>query len=270
MKTLRWTLVLPLVVWFVISAAGQADAANGTLRYLLKYKDPATGGVITLTDTWAYLRNASAPPPMEKFFSKADIIVKTSLNTGMYQASIPEGTYFLRITQRKTRTGINRQLGPPENGDYTWMQTMPITIVAGQTTNLNTLYGVLEGSVRNLYASLYASAPITITGTVRSPQGLPVAGQYVRAQTEPCRDDGYNYDINQCGPVKNLALAPTDANGTYTMQLKNPGTYYIYASPCVTAQHDMYTGNRCDYTAAPGGPFTVTMGGNLTVNITVY
>ncbi len=234
-----------------------AEAGTGTLKANFKYKDPATGIIQNLTYGYIYLHDATKPPPMEKFFSKADYILGPSGSDGSFTVSVPEGTYYIRITRRKVTAPV-RPYGPPEEGDYTWMQTIPITITANTTVDLGTKY-----------AYPFSNTPITVTGTVMSQNGTPLAGRYVRAQTEPCYDDGYNYNINQCGPVKFLALQPTDANGKFTLQLRDPGTYYIYTSPCITADHDQYTGNRCTYTAAPG-PVTVVRGDNKTVNMVVY
>ena len=211
MKKKLWVALISLCAILIMSSFGLAEAATGTLKYTFKSKDPATGVVTNLPYGFLYLRDASKPPPMEKYFSKADYINISSFGNGIYSdPNVPVGTWYIRITQRKAGGAATRPLGPPEEGDYTWSQTAPITIVAGQTLDLGTLYAVPFGS-----------SPITITGTIKNQNGVPVAGQYVRAQTEPCIADGYNNNINQCGPAKFLALKPTDANGKYTMQIKS-------------------------------------------------
>ncbi len=253
-KQLAASLLFALMITFSVCPAG---ADTGTLKANFKYKDPASGAIQNLSNGYIYLHEATKPPPMEKFFSKADYILGPSGADGSFTVSVPAGTYYIRITRRKVVLGPPRPYGPPEEGDYTWMQTPPITVTANTTTDLGTKY-----------AYPFAIAPITITGTVNSQNGVPLAGRYVRAQTEPCYQDGYNNNINQCGPVKFLALQPTDANGKYTLQLRDPGTYYIYTSPCLTTEHDQYTGNRCTFTAAPG-PVTVMRGDNKTVNMVV-
>ncbi len=259
MKTTRLaTLLLSFALMSIFSVC-LAEAGTGTLKANFKYKDPATGVIQNLSNGYIYLHNATKSPPMEKFFSKADYILGPSAADGSFMANVPEGSYYIRITRRKVLAGTTRPYGPPEEGDYTWMQTTPVTITANATLDLGTKY-----------ANPFTFAPITITGTVKSQNGTPVAGRYVRAQTEPCYDDGYSGNINQCGPVKLLALQPTDANGKYTLQLRDPGTYYIYTSPCITADHDDYTGNRCTYTAAPNLPVTVSRGDTKTVNMVVY
>ncbi len=258
MKTRQGTTLILVLAMTTLFSVCLAEAGTGTLKGNFKYTDPATGVIQNLSYGYIYLHDATKPPPMEKFFSKADYILGPSGADGAFTVSIPEGTYYIRITRRKVLQGPTRPYGPPEEGDYTWMQTTPITITANATLDLGTKY-----------AYPFSLAPITITGTVKSQNGTPLAGRYVRAQTVPCYDDGYNYNINQCGPVKFLALKPTDANGTYTLELRDPGTYYIYTSPCITADHDQYTGNRCTYTAAPG-PVTVVRGDNKTVNMVAY
>lgn len=260
MKILKTAVYLALCAIAVILSSGLAEAANGTLVASFKYRDPVTGVVTNLNNAFFYFHDASKPPPMEKYFSKADQILWGSLGNGNYQISVPAGTWYLRINQRVNVAPTSANMyGPPQKGDYTWMQTAPITIVAGQTLNLGTLY-----------AYPFGNSPITISGTITGSNGAPLAGRYVRAQTVPCYDDGYNYNINQCGPVKDLALNPTDANGKYTLQLKTPGTYYIYTSPCISASYNQYTGNVCSYTPASVNPVTVNTGDSKTVNIIAY
>lgn len=252
-----WTLFISLFAMLTMFSVGLAEAANGTLKYNFKSKDPVTGVVTNLPYGFLYLRDASKPPPMEKFFSKADYIKLSYISNGTYSdPNVPAGTWYIRITQRKVGGGVLRPFGPPEEGDYTWSQTAPITITSGQVLDLGTLYAIPFGL-----------SPITITGTVKNTSGVPVAGRYVRAQTVPCIEDGYNYNINQCGPVKDLALQPTDANGKYTLVLKDPGTYYIYTSPCLTTDFDEYIGNRCGYTAASANPVTVKIRDAKTVDM---
>ena len=257
MKTKQRAALILFFAMLTIFSVGLAEAATGTLKYTFKYKDPTTGAISNLPSGFVYLHDATKPPPMEKFFSKADYINMSSFGNGNYSdPSVPAGTWYIRITQRKAG---NKPLGPPEYGDYTWMQTAPITIVAGQTLDLGTLYAVP-----------FAPAPITITGTVKNSSGAPLAGRYVRAQTVPCLEDGYSDNVNQCGPVKDLAQQPTDANGKYTLVLRDPGAYYIYTSPCLTVDHDDYTGNRCRYTPAPGNPVIVKIRDVKTVDMVAY
>lgn len=261
MKTKHWAALALLFAILTMFCVGLAEAGTGTLKFTLKYNDPSTGVVTNVTQAFVYLHDATKPPPMEKFFSRADQILSGSLGTGSYLfTAVPEGTWYIRINQRMTRPQTSAgALGPPEAGDLTWMQTAPITIVAGQTLDLGTLY-----------AYPFAPAPITITGTVKNASGAPLAGRYVRAQTVPCLDDGYNYNINQCGPVKDLALQPTDANGRYTLLLRDPGTYYIYTSPCISADHNEFSGNVCNYTPASTNPVVVKIRDTKTVDIVAY
>jgi hypothetical protein len=257
MKKNHWIALISLCAMLTILTVGLAEAATGTLKYSFKSKDPVTGVVTNLPTGFVYLRDVAKPPPMEKYFSKADYINIPSFSNGNYSdPNVPVGTWYIRITQRKVVGGV--PLGPPQEGDYTWSQTAPITIVAGQTLDLGTLYAIPFGP-----------SPITITGTIKNQNGVPVTGQYVRAQTAPCFDDGYNNNINQCGPAKFLALKPTDANGKYTLQIKDPGAYYVYTSPCITADHDDYIGNRCRYTAAPG-PVILKIRDTKTLDMVIY
>jgi hypothetical protein len=174
---------------------------------------------------------------------------------------VPAGNYYIRVLQRKVVGAVTRPFGPPEAGDLTWFQTTPITIGASATLDLGTKY-----------ALPFSSSPVTITGTVTSSSGTPQVGRYVRAQTVPCiaplncTGTGCEQYGNECGPTKFLAQQTTDAAGNYTLLLANPGTYYLYTSPCLMAGHNQKDGARCWYTAAPA-PVTVINGDSKTVNM---
>jgi hypothetical protein len=259
MKTIRWTVFVSLWAIVTMFSVGLAEAANGTLKVTFKYKDPATGVEQNLNYGFIYLHNATNNAPMEKFLSKADFILGPSNHAN--GTGVPEGQYYIRILQRKVIAGPTRPFGPPEEGDYTWVQTTPITIVANSTLDLGTKY-----------ALPFSFSPVTITGTVTSSTGTPQVGRYVRAQTEPCiaplncTDTGCEQYGNECGPTKFLAQQPTDAAGKYTLLLADPGTYYIYTSPCLMHGHNQNDSTRCWYTAAPGS-VTVIRGDTKTVNM---
>ncbi len=223
MKTRQWAALIPLWAILTMFSVGLAEAANGTLKLTFKYKDPTTGVDQDLNYGFIYLHDATKPAPMEKYFNKADYILSGSLGYGKIVAYVPEGTYYIRVTQRKSLDAGTRRYGPPEAGDYSWFQTAPIRIVAGATLDLGTKYATPFGST------------ITISGTVRNSSGVPLAGRFVRATTVPCLvnqgcTDGGSWCeqyTNQCGPDKMMALEATDANGRYMLMLRNPGTYYL-------------------------------------------
>ncbi len=224
-----------------------ADAA-GYLTATVKYKD-SNGVDQPLAGAYVYLHDASTMPPMEQYFMNATVIAGPSNASGAIYVSVPEGTYNVRITKRNPQSGNTNKLGPPEIMDYTWNQINTITISTNQTTALGTIY-----------AQYFA--PITVSGTVTR-SGAPLVGEYVRLQTEPCYTDGYNYNVNRCGPVK--ITQRTDANGQYTIKLRNPGTYYVYMTPCLSTTGQQYTGNPCmgNYM----GSLTVQGGQKSTFNI---
>jgi len=256
MERKRWALFAGLAAMLTLPAT-DVYAGNGTLKGYFKYVDPATGAVQSLNSSFIYLRSASKPPPMEKYFSKADYILGPTSN-GFYSVSVPEGNYYVRILRRKVVGTVTKPYGPPEEGDLTWFQTAPITITSGATLDLGTKY-----------AQPFSQAPIRVTGTVTSQTGAPVSGRFVRAQTAPCLDQGWDGNVNQCGPDKLIALQPTDAQGKFTLYLKDPGTYYFYTSPCLTAEYREFSGNQCGYTAGPG-PVTLSVGDVRTLNMSVY
>jgi hypothetical protein len=248
----KWIALCSFILGMTISS--NSLAGSGTLTVTFKYKD-SSGFEQPLSSAYVYLHDASKKPPVEKYFVNAPYIYGPSSLSGLISASVPEGSYYIRITRRDPLSGNTNRLGPPEPTDYTWIQTTPITISANVTTALGTIYA--------------DSLPITVTGVITSySSGAPVAGLYVRAQPEPCITDGYNYNVNQCGPVKFLALERTGADGRFTINLRDPGTYYIYKSGCLYNKGQPYTGNPCmgDY----AGTVTVNSGDTKTLNIVAY
>jgi hypothetical protein len=267
MKTKQWVILVSLYAIMTMFFVGIAEGAGvGTLTYTFKYQNPTTGTTTNLTSAYIYLHNAANPPPLQKFFSRADFIDNPSngsMNNGSYVVTkVPAGTWYIRITQRQ---GAINPLGPPQNGDYTWFQTSPITIVAGQTLNLGTLY-----------ATPFGTAPITITGIVTNSGGIPLVGRYVRAtitqclQNENCDENGCEQPENSCGPVVLMAMQPTDSTGRYTLLLQNPGTYYIstFSSWDTTPGCDGYCPAPIYGTGYFIVPVTATSGANITLNIT--
>jgi hypothetical protein len=228
----------------------------GTLKVTFKSK-AANGTEQPLSYAYAYLRSAAVEPPMEKHFSPPDYIIGPSDSIGRISGSVPEGTYYVRITRRNPVE--IRPLGPPEAGDFTWYQVATVTISNNSVTDLGTKY-----------AWAFGSAPIVISGSVRNTYtGAPLAGRYVKATIVPCIQGEYAYDgtpSNECGPEKHLALQRTDANGNYKLYLREPGTFYFYQSPCLGDQHQEFSGNPCIGTYT--GPVTVNMGEEKVVNIT--
>jgi hypothetical protein len=261
MKSRTFTLLISFFAALIMASV--AEAGTGTLKLTFLYKNPATGIDTKLTKGYVYLRSAGQSPPMERFYSKADYILGPTDTYGNMTKTVPEGSYFIRINQRirtfPTWPPNNGAYGPPEPGDHTWMSAIPIKIVAGQTLNLGTIY-----------AYPFASAPITITGTVKNYLGQPLSGRYVKVHTERCTDwwnDGY---VNQCGPVKIHAQRPTDANGKYTVYLREPGTYNLMT-------HTSWdTDPGCSgYCAAPivgtfGATVTVKFGDQITQDLIGY
>ena len=250
----KWIALCSLIIGMTISSSSLA-IASGTLTVTFKYKDSG-GFEQPLSGAYVYLHDASKKPPLEKYFVNTPytyrLIYGPSPSSGVISVSVPEGSYYIRITKRDPLRGNTNKLGPPEPTDYTWNQTTPITISANATTNLGIKYA--------------DSLPITVTGVITYyASGAPVAGRYVRAQPEPCYTDGFNYNVNRCGPVKYLALQRTDADGRFTINLRDPGTYYIYESNCLYDKGRAYVGNPC--MGWYGGTVTVNSGEAKTLNI---
>lgn len=277
MKTNQWAIVISCAMLVMLSV-GLAEAANGTLTVTFKYKDPTTQVDQNLNDGYVYLRDAAKPPPMEKFLSKADYILggRASTINGKITVPVPAGKYFIRVLQRKVfGQQPPRPYGPPEPGDLTWFQTSPITITAGATLDLGTKYANPFGST------------ITITGTVKDLSGAPLAGRYIRVQTVPCVPNnwcgsGYCEQVtNLCGQPK-ISTPPTEADGRYMLNLRDPGTYYIYAFSswdkepgCSGYCAPPIESTAVGYPGYVGGwyqlmPITVQMGDTKTADIVTY
>ncbi len=253
MKMKSWIILISIVMLSTMFSLGRAEA-NGTLTMKFQYVG-SSGVAVPLSYAYVYLHSASASPPMEKYFSQADYIFGPSDATGTITASVPAGSYYVRITRRNTSAMPPNPLGPPLSGDYTWMQTNPITISDNVTTNLGTKNSTFFGQT------------ITISGTItNAATGSPLPGRYVRAQSQPCIVGSYSTYPNYCGPDKFAALTPTDANGKYTIQLRTPGTYYLYESSCIGDTYQDYTGNPCMGTGSSLNPVTIQAGASVTVN----
>lgn len=254
MKMRQWFTGISLLFFISLFSTGIAEA-NGYLKFKFHYKD-GNGVETVLPYAFVYLQDGTKDPPMEKFFRNTLYLWGSYGASDAYGVSVPPGKYYIRITQRNPLPNGRLQAeGPPRPGDYTWRQIVPITISDNTVTDLGTVYAGIFGQ-------------ITVSGTVQTPSGTPLAGRYVRAQSVPCYTDGYNYNINRCGPDKYLALQQTNASGNYTLALKTPGTYYLYISSCLGDESREYIGNSCMGTQ--GGTITVQAGESKNLNMIGY
>ncbi len=222
---------------FAVMLSAGVAMANGTLTATFLYN--GSGVNQPLDHAYVYLQSGTKINPKEKYFSSPLLILGPTDANGNISASVPEGKYYVRFTRRAPLTSTPTQAqtyGRPNIGDYTWNYGAPvaptITVTTGSVINLGTVYATLFGE------------PITVSGRVfKSDGSTPVPGAFVKATTQICQELYYNYchsiqasgvcerpngPTANCGtkyPAQNL----TDANGNYTIKLKNPGTYYIYA-----------------------------------------
>lgn len=251
----QWFTGISMLVFISLLFTGMAEA-NGYLRFKFHLKN-SNGTETILPYAFVYLQDGTKDPPLEKFFRNTSYYWGSYGASDSYGVSVPAGTYYIRITQRNPLPNGRLQAeGPPRPGDYTWRQVVPITITDNAVIDLGTIYAGIFGQT------------ITVSGTVHASSGAPVAGKYVRAQSVPCYTDGYNYNINRCGPDKYLALQQTDAAGNYTLLLRTPGTYYMYISSCLGDEHQEYIGNQC--TGTQGGTITVQTGDTKNLNMIAY
>ena len=259
-------LVLPLLAVLLFLAGPKRAEANGTLTATFVYN--GSGSNQPLAGAYAYLHAYPQGTLIaEKYFRPAQYILGPSDSNGNFNVSVPDGQYRVMLIQ-KAQASIPQ--GPPLNGDYIWRYAGYITVASGSTVDLGTVY-----------ARVFA-APATIKGTViRFGNNTPEVKFFVFATKEPCpytrqrpQDSGapeYN-----CSPlVKYPAVGPTDSNGNYTLQIKDPGTYYVYASPNPGQRgyaHHAAGPKPCgpinyyDNSVAYVNPITVTAGGTFTMN----
>jgi hypothetical protein len=245
MRSLYFSLIIAF--YATVSVLDTAEAA-GTLRLTFKQKD-ASGNEQPLANAYVYLRTMAAPPPMEKYFSKPEYIYGPTNSLGVLQVSVPDGDYFIRATRRNPFQ--IRPFGPPEPGDLTWTPIIPITIANNTVTDLGTQY-----------AESFAGEKIKLFGKIKSSYGTPIPGKYVRVQVVPCIMGTEYTSPNYCGPVKYLAEQRTDANGEYSITLRNPGTYYVVVS------HTL--GQAASTIGKSVGPYTVQAGAKLKIPDIIY
>jgi hypothetical protein len=245
-------------VFSLLLVAQTAEANNGTLTLTFKYKD-SSGSEVPLVNAYVYLRDAGVVPPMEDFFSPPAFIFGPTDSTGFISVEVAAGKYFIRATRRNQMVGKGRPLGPPEPNDYTWTPLVPITINADAVTNLGTRF-----------AGLFKQ-DIVVSGVITNASGQPLAGRYVRAQITPCTGDEFTVP-NYCGPVKLQAFQRTDANGRYTLRIREGGTYYIVTSRTLGTNGRIYGGGwygNPDTTGWSTGPINIGAGDKITRNIAV-
>jgi hypothetical protein len=242
--------LISALIFINVLAVGVAESADGTLRLTFKLKK-LDGTEQGLSYAYVYLRDAAELPPMEKFFSPPDYIFGPTNLLGELSVNVPEGQYYLRVTGRNPFQ--DRPLGPPGPGDYSWSPIVPISITSNTTTDLGTQYAGLFNN------------PIIVSGIIKTSDGKPLAGRYVRAQTEPCLLGNDTREPNYCGPVKFLSQK-TDSNGAYSISVRNPGKYYIVVS------NTLGPVNSPNYqtTGKTAGPITVQAGDDITMDDIVY
>ncbi len=201
-----------------VATTGSAQG-TGIVTVTAKYID--NGIEKPLENAYLYLHDSTRKPhPQQSVFNKPHYVLGPSDSSGKISQRVAAGTYVVRITKRND-TSTATDVGAPQSRDYTWKPSTTITITANATTDLGTAY-----------ASLYSPSTV-ITGTVTLQTGELQAGRYIRAVDTPCLTvDGYIYDLQQCGSNKPAAVKRTDANGQFTLELKDPGTFYIYTSTC--------------------------------------
>ncbi len=215
----KWVSFFLVFAFWAALFAGMAEA-NGTLTATFLYKD-ANNITHPLDHAYVYLHvYPQGFPIKEKYFRKAQYVLGPSDANGNISVSVPEGAYKVRITRRAplTATPTRAQAyGPPNTGDYSLHITGAITVTTNSTVSLGTQYAAVFGP---------APAPITVSGQVKNSVGQPLSGWYVHAEVSAI------WCPNGAGPRAGAvpALAPTDANGNYTIKLPSAGTYYFYAA----------------------------------------
>ena len=128
---------------------------------------------------------------------------------------LPESDYFL--VARKRQDGA--RVGPIREGDlFGVYPDNPLTARSGQLAQLDlNLIAKLKDEIRGEHVSAM-SGPV-IEGTIVDAEGIPVSGLHVFAYTD-----------RVIGHQRPVALStPSKADGRFTVQLPEAGTYYIGA-----------------------------------------
>ncbi|MDA8086048.1 MAG: hypothetical protein M0Z75_05050 [Nitrospiraceae bacterium] len=223
---------------FVQNYTVTPQAGTGsTLTATFVYKD--AGGVVhPLDHAYVYLQAGSELSPRERYFKSAQYILGPTDASGYISASVPAGVYHVRFTRRTPLSSTptrSQAYGPPRPGDYTWnaigSSGSTITVPAGSIVSFGTVYASLFGQ------------QASISGRVTSSSGAAVAGVYVVAMPSPCSKAIGEYrwsGVYSCKGTNYPAQALTDSGGNYTIKLRNPGTYYVYAMP----RPEFYAGSK--------------------------
>ncbi len=219
----KWLGAVIVLILAAMPFTGRAEA-NSTLTATVLYNgQPLQGAYI-------YLQSGARLSPREQYYQGAIGIYGPSDSGGNISASIPEGTYHVRITKRAAFPSV---LGPPFAGDYTWNYTGNPPVITISTNGTVSL-GIVNTTV-------YGQG-VTISGTVKGASGKALAGWAVKATRVPCWSGNWAYahSFNECGTSKHPTW--TDSNGNYTISLLNTGTYYVYASPNLNYANTNYPG----------------------------
>ena len=207
-----------------------------------------------LDDAYVYLQDQGTLN-MLKYFSPAAYILGPSDPNGNISVSVPDGTYHAMIMRRAqiaNATGV--QYGPPMTGDYIWTGT--ITVADGSAINLGDIQAQPFGQEATISGTLVPCASGSVYRGQQTCQTLgsgTLQNYFVFADPGECGP--YNYGVAQCSDMA-PASAPTDANGNFTIHLRAPGYYYIYATP--------YPEEPAQYmiNALNNNPYSISWSGN--------
>ena len=228
----KWLVVFIGFAFAAVLPAGSAGA-NGTLTATVLYNGQP------VQNAYVYLQSASQLAPRQQYYESAAYILGPSDATGHISVSVPEGTWYVRITKRAS---FSTSLGPPFPGDYSWYYAGTKTITTNSVVSLG-----------NVPVTIYTqSVAVSISGTVKGASGKVLSGWAVKASTAPCESGNWAYahSFNECGSVKYPAF--TDSNGNYTITIPNTGTYYVYASPNLNFANTNYPGGYPTCASAVG------------------
>jgi hypothetical protein len=249
----KWIFLCSFIMVMTMSSNSLASG-SGTLTVTCKYFDDNRVEQ-PLSGAYVYLHGGSKKPHEDGAFNKPSYVLGPSDSSGRITGSVSEGSYRIRITKRDPQNGNRNKFGPPEAMDYTWSQPNPVKIRANVTTDLGIAYAG------------FFTAPISLTGTVTRTSGDPAADLDVRAYSEPCYSNGGDGDVNQCNTAKLITRKSTDANGQYTLTLRDTGTYYIYVNSCGRGGSKSGT-SPC--VSEYGGMVSLSLGETKALNIVTY
>lgn len=212
----RYLSVLLLFLLCVSTALADEDVTGRlTGAWIPSRIGPVSGGLI-----YVYNVNSGPPPNRQRSRRPPDALAVTD-EKGKFFLELEEGTYYLSTRKRKDGDGP----GPPQDGDLYGLsldkkgRPVKYTVKRGKTTNIGILRRASvykSRDIKNPGVLTAAKDKTAISGTLRAPDGSPLAGAVVQVYA--------NQDVKG-RPI--YISHRTDKDGKYTVLIEQEGTYFL-------------------------------------------